>query len=111
MESFIEEGLHATSQQLATSKQTSVDKKARFEAGPSLLRPQTVHAFIEGLSDAMVLAGPSGSMASWTSSDRSSERYNWEGITGVVPSNVLIRNLLTHRLQTFITALEVGDLD
>lgn len=40
-----------------------------------------------------------------------SERYSQEGIVGIMPSNVLVRNILTLSLQTFIAALEVSNLD
>lgn len=50
----------------------------------------------------MALAGASGSIASRTSSGGSSEGYNREGMAGIVPSNVLIQNLLSFAPQTFI---------
>lgn len=111
MESFVEKCSHATSLHLTTSKQTSITKRARFEAGPSVLRSQTALAFTEGRPDVVALAGPSGLVASWTFSCRSFEMYSREGIASVVPSNILVRILLTLSLQSFITALEAGDLN
>lgn len=111
MESFVEEGSHDTSPQLATSKQTSVEKKARFEAGPTVLRPQPTLVYAEGRSDAMALTGSSDLVASGLSSSGSSKRYSRESIASVVPSNILLRYLLTFCLQTVIAALEAGDLD
>lgn len=51
--------------------------------------------FAEERSDAMALIGYSSSMASGTSLGGSSKRYSREGIVGIVPSNILVINLLT----------------
>lgn len=103
MESFIEEGSHATSPQLTMSKQTSMAQKARFEARPRVLRPQTTLALVEKRSDAMALVGSSGGHP------RVGSLLLW--YANVVPSHVLVKNLLTLSLQTFIAAFKVNDLD
>lgn len=59
----------------------------------------------------MALVSSSGSLALRTSSGESFERYSREDIAGVVPSTIFVWNLLTLCLQTFIAALEKGDLD
>lgn len=100
MESFVEQGSHASSPQLTVPKKTLVTRKARFKVGPSVLRQRNTLTFAERRSDAMVLIGFSGSVALGTSSGGNSERYSREGMADVVPSHSLIRNLLTLSLQT-----------
>lgn len=59
----------------------------------------------------MPLVGSSGLVDLGTSSGGSFERYNREGMADVVPSHVLIRGLLTFRLQSFHVALGEGSLE
>lgn len=61
--------------------------------------------------EAMPLVGSTGLVSSGTSSGGSFERYDREGMANVVPSHVLIRNLLTLSLQSFLSALETGHLE
>lgn len=98
MESVVEKGSHAIMPQLTTSKGALTAKRARFEASNCALRPQTALVFTQSQSDTLALASPIGSVAFGTSSGGSSERYSREGIAGVVPSNVLVKNLLMFSL-------------
>lgn len=111
MLSFVKEVSHATSSQPAMYKQASVARKASFELGPSVLRPQTALTLVKRRPEVMPLVGSSGLVDLGTSSGGSFERYNREGMADVVPSHVLIRDPLTFRLQSSLVALGEGSLE